>query len=823
MTIEELIYQLDNPQIYTGREINAVHKPLEDIRAGRLLNVCLVFPDKYEIGMSHYGLIVLYHLLNQMPNVNAERCFLPGRESIPLFKTHQVPLFSLESKTPLNQFDLISISLLSEMNFTNILQVLDLAQIPLYSRERENSSTYPLIALGGISVINPEPIRDFIDFFGIGEGEELFPDIIATLELAKAEQWKKTKILQHLDKVAGIYVPVLHPPVLQGGFYIPDKTNYTVRKRVHRMFQNENTSSPVPNETPTQWIVPITSVVFDRLTIELARGCPKNCRFCQAKSYYSPYRFRSLENVTQAIRCGLAATGFEAFSLSSLSSGDYPYLTPLLESIPDMIGDGVSFSLPSLRPSTLSHHLLSTIALFKRTGLTIVPEAGTTRLRFVINKDVSDEEIYNAVEMALHNRWENIKLYFMLGLPTETMEDIDGIVLMIRKIMQMGKAAKPRVAIHASFSSFVPKPQTPLQWAAREDLNEIIKKIKTIKEQLKPLMGRHLHLDFHAPETGVVETMLARGDYRVGELLFQAFEKGYIFASWENEFNFRGWQELIETSPHASFYQELLKEFPVTRSLPWDFIQVNFKKEYLQEEYQKALAGIPTPACDQKDCPTCQGCFLPLPRSLKSSEAHAEVPTIPVKRHEDIPYNKVRLVYEKTGDFTFFSHLTMIKYLERLIRKTGIRFKCSEGFTSRIKLTTLPALPVFATGLYEVVELFLDAAVQPAEVLSLLNQGAVAEGFTFKEVVLANHVPVLTKDLHLLHFKILWGEALSNRAAIEEILTGDDSFTIDHDVLSLTMDYGAGGQERFAKLYKVIDPEKNFTQNLTRTAVTFKH
>ncbi len=818
MTINELILQLENPQIYTGREINAVHKSYADIQAGKFINICLVFPDKYEIGMSHYGLIVLYHLLNNMPGINAERCFLPGRESIALFKTHQVPLFSLESKTPLKDFDLIAFSLLSEMNYTNVLQILDLAQLPLYSRERKTSG--PLIAMGGISAINPEPIRDFIDFFGIGEGEELFPDICATLELAKTNQWDRQTSLHHLQNIPGIYVPEFYPPVPKGPFFAPDMEPGTIAKRVYRLFDQDGGPVTAADES-NHWIVPITSVVFDRLTIEMARGCPKNCRFCQAKSYYAPYRSRSLENVTHEICNGLAVTGFEAFSLSSLSTGDYPALTPLLESIPNIIPEGVSFSMPSLRPSTLSHHLLSTIALFKRTGLTIVPEAGTTRLRNVINKDVTDEEIFNAVEMALFNRWQKIKLYFMVGLPTETMEDIEGIVQMIRKIMQMAKAARQKVAIHASFSSFVPKPQTPLQWAAREDLTEILKKVKYIKEQLKPLTGRDLNLDIHTPENGLVETILARGDFRVGQLIFDAFQKGEIFSAWDSEFNYSVWAEMIK----GSVYEEFLKEFSCQSPLPWDFLEVNFKAEYLKEEYQKALAGIPTPACDLQECATCQGCFHKIKRGKNVAEANRlEEPEVetPSKRYGEIPYNKMRLVYEKTGDFTFFSHLTMIKYLERLIRKTGIRFKCSEGFTTRIKITTLPALPVFATGLYEVVEVFLDATVNPVDILQKLHQCADPEGFIFKDVISSNETPLLTKDIHFLNFEIPKTITAPHLDVIRPILADTDVLTETDDLFKLTMDYAHGGQERFAKIYKLIDPEKKYTHHLVRTGVTFK-
>jgi radical SAM family uncharacterized protein len=811
MNINQLMYKLENPQVYTGREINAVHKPVENIRAGHFINVCLVFPDKYEIGMSHQGLIILYHLLNQMEHVNAERCFLPGKQSIETFKEHNVPLFSLESKTPLKNFHLVGFSLLSEMNYTNVLQVLDLAQIPLLSRDRENDNPFPLIAAGGISAVNPEPLRDFIDLFGIGDGEEIFPDIIRILEEGIQNRLTREELLDHMDNIPGIYVPSLHPPVKSGRFYVPDLEPGTVKKRVTKNLgdtTNENS-----------WIVPLANVVFNRLTVEIARGCPQNCRFCQAKSYYAPYRPRSIEKSSSHITAGLKATGFESFSLSSLSAGDYPDLPELLESIPGIIPPGVSFSLPSLRPSTLSDHLLATVALFKRTGITIVPEAGTQRLRNVINKDVTDEEIFAAVEMALRNRWQKIKLYFMLGLPTETMEDIDGIVRIITGMHAMARAAKQKIKIHASFSSFVPKPQTPLQWAKRQSLDDLFKKTKYLKDQLKTISHRYLKLDFHDPRGGIVETIMTRGDYRTGELLLEAFEKGEVFSAWDHDFNFPVWEKLIE----GTVYREFLSEFSLDEALPWDFLQVNFKKEYLKEEYCNALKAVPTPSCDSMECKTCGGCLYKMKRkNMSDRQEQQKEPTAAAKPLNNVSFNKIRIFYEKTGDFIFFSHLSIVKYIERLIRRTGIVFKCTEGFTPRIKITTLPALPVFAAGKNEVAEVYLDASYPENRIMVLLNQSAAPAGFTFKGVRICNPTPALPRDIHFLGFEFHNRDVRHLIDEITSLLGESDAINYSENHLALTIDYANQGQERFAKIYKHIDPEKKYTMNLTRTMVRFK-
>ncbi|NIM14482.1 MAG: TIGR03960 family B12-binding radical SAM protein [Candidatus Aminicenantes bacterium] len=822
INIDEFIFKLENPQVYTGREINVARKEISPGRMDDFIHVCLVFPDKYEIGMSHYGLIILYHLLNNMKHVNAERCFLPGKPSIQAFKQYSVPLFSLENKIPLKNFDIIGFSLLAEMNYTNVLQVLDLAGIPLRTRERRE--TFPIIAAGGISTVNPEPLREFIDVFGIGDGEALFPDIIEVVSEAKEKKLSRNDVLKRLDAIESLYVPFLYPPVKRGRFYVPDLESGKIKKRVIKTIEDFPEHDRV--------IVPLVNVVFNRLNVEIARGCPQNCRFCQAKSYYAPYRSRPLEQNIRQIAHGLRETGFGAFSLSTLSTGDYPDLQELLELIPDVIAlaPGVKFSLSSLRPSTLSHQLLSTIALFKRTGITIVPEAGTQRLRNVINKNVTDEEIFQAVELTLRNKWQKIKIYFMLGLPNETMEDIDGIVRLIRKMVEMSRGARQKIKIHASFSPFVPKPQTPLQWAPRENFDNILEKARHIKEQLRPIK-RFLDLDFHIPYNSVVETLLARGDYRVGELLLAAFQKGEIFSAWDQDFNFPVWEGLMHGSDHD--YDVFLQEIPMDEPLPWDFLEVNFRKEYLQEEYCKALAGEPTPTCGEMACNDCKGCIYGMKRreplaaevlNQKIRELKQEIAALQGKSPgpEPAAYNKIRIFYEKTGDFIFFSQLSMMQYIERLIRRAGIAFKCSKGFTPRIKISSLPALPVFAAGLEEVVELFVDVSLKENEILDLLNKSALPEGFKFKNVIVCNDVPPLSRDIHLIGYEIIVKELPQRIHEISQYLEDTDFASYSGDRLILKIDYSNRGQERFTSIYRAIDPEKKNTRYLTRTHVRFK-
>lgn len=810
LTVNELLFELENPQVYTGLEINAIKK---DIRQPGMIHVCLVFPDKYEIGMSHYGLKLLYHLLNRMEHVNAERCFLPGKNSIDVFKKHDFPLFSLENKIPLKDFHLIGFSLLSEMNYTNVLQILDLAGLPLYSKERD--SRFPIIAAGGISSVNPEPLREFIDIFAIGDGEALFPDILQVISAALEKKSDKQDTLKKLAAVEGIYVPAISPLKKRGKFYRPDLDFGEIKKRVYK-----ETDDSFPDE---EMIVPITNVVFDRLTLEIARGCPQNCRFCQAKSYYAPFRSKSLEKILSYVTRALPATGFEGFSLSSLSSGDYPELTELLESIPRVIQPGVSFSVSSLRPATMSAGLLSTLSLFRRTGITIVPEAGSERLRNVINKDVTNEEIYKAVDLALTHRWQKIKLYFMIGLPTETMEDIQAIVQLVEDIMARVKAGKKNIKMHISFSPFVPKPHTPLQWAGRESRQDILKKITYIKENLGKY--RKIELDFHDPRNSIVETILSRGDYRVGELLLRAFEKGEIFSAWDWDFHFPVWDELIKETGCDEFLQEISPEEP----LPWDFIRVNYKKERLQEEYEKALSGISTQRCSPVECRDCRGCHYPLPKEEPAANAsnrghHKEdkADPGPAEKREDVgkKYNKIRIFYEKTGDFITFSQLSMMKYIERLVRKSGIEHKCTEGYHPRIKIATLAPIPVYAVSREEVAELFVDPFLSEESILAALNR--TSDTFRFNKVVICSNTPKLTRDLSVIEYEIAMENLSRCKDKIEEHLVDTDSITYLEDRLILKIDYGKQGQERFAAIYRTIDPGKKYTRFLTRVRVHFK-
>jgi len=798
MNAQELIARLQNPQAYIGREINSCRDGFDKNN----INICLVFPDTYAIGMSHSGLKILYHLLNGMDGVHAERAFLPEPENLAVFMESGVTLFSLENRIALKEFDLIGFSLASELNFTNVLQVLALSGLPLLSAQRQQG--FPLVGAGGIAVANPEPLRAIIDFFAFGDGEVIFPDLIAMMKRARENKRQRQEILRSFAELEGVYVPSLYPLKKVGHFLVPDLGGRNIRKRI----------CPDLNwlQAETREIVPICEVVFNRLNVEIARGCPQNCRFCQAKSYYAPFRARDLEHTEDFVGKALARTGFESFSLSSLSSGDYPYLRELLARIPALVQPDISFSIPSLRPSTLTEELLVTLARFRKTGLTIVPEAGSERLRRVLNKHVTDAEIFQALDFAWQHRWQKIKMYFMLGLPGETMDDIAAIAALLEQILARSRSRRAVVTIHVSFSTFVPKPHTPLQWAGRDDVSVLEEKVAYLKNRLK--RHKNLNLDFHSLQLGIVETILARGDARVGDLLLQVFSEGEILTAWDAHFHFSVWEKWIRASAAGD---DFLAAFPLATVFPWDFIQLNFTRDYLAAEYGRALSAQVTAECSLQDCAACAGCFF----AKKAYSVSAPVPVAAVAPPLPLRYRRLRIHYQKKGDLRYLSHLAMMQYLERLLRKSGLLFKYSEGFHPRIKMASLPPLPVGAQGFAEVVEVFVAGDLGETEIAACLNNGQ--KDLRFDKACFVTDDKSLFRDLHVIELRFVWPPEAGKREDLGDYLLAGEHVTYGENDLELIMDYSQQGQERFARIYKLLDPERKWTANLSRTAVRFKN
>jgi len=792
MNKAKFIEQLINPQVFLGQEINSVHKKFDK----KDINICLIYPDTYEIGMSHYGLKILYHFLNNFSGVYAQRAFIPSRENIEIFEKNKMNLFSLETKTDLKDFDIISFSLLTELNFTNILKILELSSIDIYSKNRDDKS--PLIMAGGISVINPEPIRDFIDFFAFGDGEVIFKDIIKKLtELKKSNEFSRKASFEALKNIKGVYIPNNHKLIKKGLFYIPE-----VKKKIRKRVLNSINNSQI-NEV----IVPITNVIFDRLDIEIARGCPQNCRFCQAKSYYSPYREKDSNILKNQIMDSLKSTGFESFSLTSLSAGDYSNMNEVLQFIINNIPSCSSFSVPSLRPSTLSSNLLKSISEFRKTGITIVPEAGSERLRKVINKNIEEKDIIDAVKRALDFNWKRLKFYFMIGLPTETQNDLDELIKLIEKVLKIAKEMKKGITLHLSFSSFVPKPHTPFQWEKRISDDEINKKIEYLFNNLKKY--KSIKLDFHNTFRAKIETILSRGDAEVGRLIYNAYKRGQTFSAWDNEFDKNIWQDLLKNFD----FDKYLNEIPLSQELPWDFITINYNKEFLLKERNNAYSEIKTPSCNEMDCATCKGCYFGKKELKKQEEKD-----IIIKSKKGIDYKRVFIFYEKRNEATYLSNINLIKFIERNIRKSGVKFRCTEGFHPRMKLSTPSPLPVFATGLNEFIEIYIDKEINNNELLYLLNKNN--NLIKFKDIRTIEDKRKLSKLIENITYEI---KKLPNKAKLKEIkalLSENDSLILNKDSIIIKLEYKNNPNSRFSKIYKSILKDNN-SKLLIRKSINF--
>ncbi len=551
--IEELLAQVQKPGRYLGNEWNAVKKDLAKIP----VKFALVFPDLYEVGMSYLGFKLLYHLLNERDDVACERVFSPDVDLDALLRKERLPIFTLESKEPLLNFDIVGFSLTYELNYTNVLNILDLADIPLMAKERDER--HPLIIAGGPASCNPEPMSDFMDLFVIGEAEEAVPELIGIFrDLKRNPDCRREDLLKNLSSIEGIYVPSFYRVVrkrtianLDGAFY------------------------------PTRQIVPYVEIIHDRASVEIMRGCPNLCRFCQARTLYHHKRQRSAAEVVRLAEETINQTGYDEISLLSLSSGDH---SEIIRIITDLINrfdkKKISVSLPSLRVDKTLKEFPALLSRIRKSGLTFAPEAGSSRLRALIKKEVDTDELASAIEAAYNAGWKRVKLYFMIGLPGETCEDIDAIVEAIYTILKRNK----RIHINVSIASFIPKPHTPFQWEAMEREEGLRQKTLSLKQGIRT---RRVKLKFHDTKLSILEAIFSRGDSRLGSVILQAFKKGCRFDGWIAHLDYGLWMEAFKEAsvdPYSYIYRR--REFQ--ENLPWEHIECGMPKAFLMKEAQKA-------------------------------------------------------------------------------------------------------------------------------------------------------------------------------------------------------------------------------------------
>jgi radical SAM family uncharacterized protein/radical SAM-linked protein len=741
---KDILKRVERPGRYLGGEWNQIRKDPQSVK----LKIALVFPDIYEIGMSYLGQKILYEILNKHPSFLAERVFAPWVDLEKELRSEGIPLFSLENRLPLFRFDIIGFSLLYELNYTNILTILDLGQIPLFFSERKEES--PLVIAGGPAAFNPEPVADIFDIFLIGDGEEALVEIAEKYVELKENGLEKSDLLKEMVKIKGIYVPALYTPYRTSESSLlavkalrdaPSK----IEKRVHFSFER----TPFPEKI----VVPNVKIVFDRVGVEVERGCPQKCRFCQATSIYFPPRPKTPSQVLQNVLGSLNQTGYEDASLAALSISDYPYLEDVVKVLMENLEERkISLSLPSLRPKGLTSDIARSIIRVKKTGLTLVPEAGTERLRRVINKDFQDRDIYEAAENAFSLGWRLLKLYFMIGLPTEEEEDLAGIVAMVKEIIRMGyKLLKSPPRINLSISSFIPKPHTPFQWWAMEEEKVLRKKHEFIKSRLK----RYPFVKFNdnSLKSSLIEGVISRGDRQITPVLLQAWKRGARFDSWKDRFRFQTWTEAFQIQEID--YHRYLETRKKEEILPWDHIDLGIHKSYLWKELEKALKEETTPSCVELSCQKCRGCSFPAWVNRKPNgeikEPSVSSPRLGRTTDHAIRY---RAFYSKSQDARYISHIDMNNVIKRGFRRAGIFIVHSKGYHPKMNLSYLPALPLGMEGKREALEFKSQYLFQEKAFINRLN-AYLPPGIKFLRLQrLNNKVPSLSQDLERLVYSV---------------------------------------------------------------------
>ena len=579
------------PGRYTGGEFNQVVKNWEDID----VRVALLFPEIYDLGMSNLGLTILYDIINKEQNYLAERSFVPWVDMEIALREENVPLYSLESKHPLLDFDILGVSLPYESLYTNFLNALDLAHIPIYSNDR--AEDHPLVIAGGHSTFNPEPIAPFIDAAVIGEGEEIILDILETYAGFQAGMSKVDK-LNRLKKIEGLYIPVFYEPVYNkdGTFanleiMIPEAPKKILKRIVGKL--------PPPPKKP---IVPYIDTVHNRAPLEIMRGCTRGCRFCHAGVVTRPVRERPVDEILETMDTLIPNTGYSEIGLLSLSSSDYTQIVPLVEAINERFeGQNIAISLPSLRIESVSVSLMDALSGKRRSGFTLAPEAATERLRNIINKPISDQQLLDTAKEIYQHGWHTIKLYFMIGHPTETLDDVQAIADLSKRVLQVGiQAIGNRAKVNTSVGTFVPKPHTPFQWVGISAQEDIAEKLDLLQKELR---GRGLKLNWNDPRETHFESWLSRGDRRLSEVIYKAWEKGAKFDAWREHFDFSRWIEAFsESGIDPEFYSTRTRS--ASEAFPWDHINTGVKKSFLLEDYQWSQEGKTRADC-RGDCFAC--------------------------------------------------------------------------------------------------------------------------------------------------------------------------------------------------------------------------
>ena len=771
MTDSRILSTINRPGRYLGHEFNSIQKDWNNIQA----KVALIFPDLYEIGMSHQGLQILYHLLNKKDEFLAERCYCPDTDVEKLLRKEGISLTSLESDTPLNDFDILGFTLPYELCYTNILTILDLASIPFYTNQRDDS--HPILVAGGACALNPEPVADFFDAVLLGDGEEAIIEISQLIAGAKKANTSKENILNQLAEIEGVYIPshfhieyndtISETPIT--AIRHKSNTEKTVQRRIVANLDDiDHLKNP---------IVPNAKIVHDRLAIEVARGCTRGCRFCQAGITYRPVRERSVDSIMELAKESIENSGFDELALLSLSTGDYSCLEQVLTPLMDEFADKyVSVAMPSMRVGTLTPGIMEQIKRVRKSGFTLAPEAGTERLRRVINKGITEEALINTCTEAFDLGWRVIKCYFMIGLPTESQDDIDGIVdLVIKMLATRGHGpGKGKKQINASVGTFVPKPHTPFQWEKQLTIEESTSKIRSISDNL-PKKGANLR--YHNPRVSYIEGVFSRGDRKLAGLLENAWKNGARLDGWTEHFNIDVWQ--LAANNCGLSLDNYLRARSLDEILPWEHLQSRVDTQFLKDELAKGKAEGYTPDCRFNECQKCGLCdfdtLMPIVHNRKGDLASPVRKQVTQTDHSGDGHFKYLVQYSRIGNICYLGHLEILQVIFRALQRANIPTNYSQGFNPSPKVSFGPALPVGTESYGEYFIMDLKSPLQSVSETKNILSKTLPPGLEVTSVELhSGKVPQKMKVSYSIHLPKEagkdWKEAAENFYVAENFL-----------------------------------------------------
>ena len=722
--LDPILPAVEKPGRYIGLERNVTRKDLPSAA----VTLALAFPDTYEIGMSHTGLKILYELVNRRPDLACERVYAPWTDLEAKMRERGIPLFSTESFAPAADFDVLGFSLQAEVNYSNILNMLDLAGVPVWQRDRGDGD--PLVLGGGPCTANPEPIAEFFDAFLIGDAEEALLRFLDAYREARDARLPRRDLLARLSQIEGVYVPSFYDVS-----YGDDGTVAAITRNDPRAPERaKRTWVPVlkPEYYPEKPMVPSVEIVQDRLGIEVMRGCTQGCRFCQAGYWYRPVRELDPDDVADMTKKFIAESGWSEVGLLSLSTADYSQIEPLVKCLAPQLSDRrVSISLPSLRAEAFSVGLADAVSEVRKSGFTFAPETGSDRLRRVINKTFTNADMVQAAEVAFSRGWDLIKVYTMIGLPTETRPDLDELVTLVENILKQGK--RGRKEVNVSIGSFVPKSWTPFQWAPFDGVETLEQKLAYLKDRFRRVRGAKLK--WHEPREAEIECVLSRGDRRMGRVLHTAWKSGVKFDGWSEHFRYDLWMKAFEAEGIAK--ESYLRAYDLKEILPWDVLDVSIRKRFLEIELIKAKKEMRTEDCKWGHCYACgvpgngEDTVLatamagslpsaPVEARVQDPAAYREVAKGAAYRQKTMPDlpsaarsprvftgtpRRYRVSFDKTGDARFLSHRNTMDVFERAIRASGLPARYSEGFNPHMKLSMGPALPLGLESLHEVFDI----------------------------------------------------------------------------------------------------------------------